>query len=41
MRLVGIDQISGDETLGKAIFDIDGKLLNAGVSKTCNCTEAL
>lgn len=33
MRLVGIDQISGDETLGKAIFDIDGrKLLNAGVS---------
>mgnify|MGYP000430169843 FL=1 len=33
MRLVSIDQISGDETLGKAIFDIDGrKLLNAGVS---------
>ena len=33
MRLVGLDQISGDETLGKAIFDIDGrKLLNAGVS---------
>jgi len=33
MRLVSIDQISGEETLGKAIFDIDGrKLLNAGVS---------
>lgn len=33
MRLVGINQISGNETLGKAVFDIDGrKLLNAGVS---------
>lgn len=33
MRLVGIDKVSGDEVLAKAIFDIDGrKLLNAGVS---------
>ena len=33
MRLVALDQISGTEVLGKAIFDLDGrKLLNSGVS---------
>jgi HD-GYP domain-containing protein (c-di-GMP phosphodiesterase class II) len=33
MRLVNINHINGNETLGKAIHDIDGRrLLNAGVS---------
>lgn len=33
MRLISINNINGNETLGKAIYDIDGRrLLNAGVS---------
>ena len=33
MRLIGIDQINGDEVLGQALYDLDGrKLLNAGVT---------